>query len=269
MGVWTIICLSILCFSCKTKQKVITDNAGSAQATQNIQTVQNISTKSTVKLSQNWKELFTSSATLRIKRDSLILLSIQPIAGIEAARISLDQQHLTLIDRIHKQYVQMSYEELNNHLKQSGNSSMKPDCFFHIIQSILCSELFLCESTRPAQKSDFTVTDINGSPFLQHSYQSLMQEFVADSTSHLSSGSLFDESMRLKWTYFPTRLPSMGEFPVTTNLDIQTTPQNKTTLFLNHKTVNFNSDTNFSNSIPKSYKEVTLEELMSSLQTNS
>ena len=54
----------------------------------------------------------STPATMRWKRGTGTLVSIQPFAGIEMFRMELDANALTIIDKINRRYTRMNYEEM-------------------------------------------------------------------------------------------------------------------------------------------------------------
>ncbi len=49
--------------------------------------------------------------------DSIILLSVQPILGIEMIRIELTPQHILIIDKMNRRYVETTYAEVADKIK--------------------------------------------------------------------------------------------------------------------------------------------------------
>lgn len=80
------------------------------------------------------------NATLRMKRGEVIQLSVAPLLGIEVARMEFSPEGILVLDRLHKRYVQASFEQLN--------SWMQTDLSFHVLQSLFLNELFLPDRLR-------------------------------------------------------------------------------------------------------------------------
>jgi hypothetical protein len=62
-------------------------------------------------------ESISSGISLRIRKDSVIWVSVLPGLGIEAARIKLTQDSVYVINRLHKEYTATSYNYLSNKFK--------------------------------------------------------------------------------------------------------------------------------------------------------
>ena len=65
----------------------------------------------TVTIVAQGKQISTP-ATMRWKRAQGTVISIQPLAGIEIARIELNAQHLTILDKLNRRYTRLTYDDL-------------------------------------------------------------------------------------------------------------------------------------------------------------
>jgi len=59
---------------------------------------------------------FKATANIRIKKDSVIWLSLTATLGIEALRVMITQDSIAIIDRVKKEYMRYDFEELNKKL---------------------------------------------------------------------------------------------------------------------------------------------------------
>lgn len=80
-------------------------------------------------------ESHSLSGTIRIKKDSLIWISIVPALGIEAARMMITKDTIKFINRINSTFYNGNYSYLNN--------MMNLDIDFSLLQAMLTNELFL------------------------------------------------------------------------------------------------------------------------------
>lgn len=108
-----------------------------------------LTAKMSLTLQLGEKDATKVNGTLRIKKGEVIQLSVAPVLGIEVARAEISPEGVLVIDRLHKRYVRVSFEELQTLLKTDLN--------FHILQALFLNELFL------PGKADLTVRD--GSDF--------------------------------------------------------------------------------------------------------
>jgi hypothetical protein len=84
--------------------------------------------KSKIKFSSPDKSL-SSSATIRMKKDSIIWVSLSPIFGIEAARGYINQDTIVFYDRVNKETHRYNYKTLSNMLNFEVD--------FQMVQSII------------------------------------------------------------------------------------------------------------------------------------
>ena len=80
------------------------------------------------------KHSYNVSGSINILTDSAIVLSLQPLLGIELYRMEIQPQQITVIDKMNRRYVRMSYDELQ---KQTGLNVEFKD-----IQALLCNQIF-------------------------------------------------------------------------------------------------------------------------------
>jgi hypothetical protein len=73
------------------------------------------------------------NATIRMKKDSVIWISLSPMLGIEVARGLITQDSVIFMDRINQEYTVFDYKGLSEHFNFKLN--------YHIIQSILIGEI--------------------------------------------------------------------------------------------------------------------------------
>ncbi len=74
-------------------------------------------------------ESITSGYSMRIKKDSVIWVSVQPGLGIEAARLKITQDSVYLMNRLRREYTATSYAYLSNKFKVDVN--------YEVLQAIL------------------------------------------------------------------------------------------------------------------------------------
>jgi len=81
----------------------------------------------------NGKNDIKATVNIRMRKDSAIWMSISPSLGIEAARALITKDSLTIMDRIHKQYVALDYHKI------SKKYNFKID--YDLIQAVLLGNL--------------------------------------------------------------------------------------------------------------------------------
>lgn len=75
----------------------------------------------------------SAAVTMQTVRDSLLVISVMPMFGMEMLRIEATPTQLIGIDKIHGRYALTTYAELNNHLTPSLN--------WDILQQVCSAEL--------------------------------------------------------------------------------------------------------------------------------
>lgn len=77
---------------------------------------QNLSQRAQLTLSWN-QQRYGLNSTIRIWHDELILVSVQPMPGIEMMRLEADRDSVWVMDKMNKKYVALAYSEIE---KQTG-----------------------------------------------------------------------------------------------------------------------------------------------------
>lgn len=89
---------------------------------------------------------FSSPMTIRIRKDSVIWISVNPALGIEVVRALITQDSVYIIDKINKDY----YSKSLDYIKDKFGVHVD----FHMLQSILIGNLL-----QPVQESDSVLTE--------------------------------------------------------------------------------------------------------------
>lgn len=75
----------------------------------------------------------TANITMQTVRDSMLVISVMPMLGLEVMRLEATPTELTAIDKLHGQYAKANYADLNRKLTPSIN--------WDILQQISAAEL--------------------------------------------------------------------------------------------------------------------------------
>jgi len=76
---------------------------------------------------------YSSPATMQTVRDSMLVISVMPLLGMEMLRLEATPEQMTAIDKMHGQYAVTTYEALN--------SKITPALTWQILQQITSAEL--------------------------------------------------------------------------------------------------------------------------------
>ena len=104
-----------------------------------------LSSKARIKFS-NEKSKISATANFRIKKDSLIWISVSPALGIEVARVLINTEHVHVLDKLNKKYYLYDYEEL------SGQYDFEFD--YKLIESLLLGNLINPYQNQKVHKTD-------------------------------------------------------------------------------------------------------------------
>ena len=78
-------------------------------------------------------DAFSAAVTMQTVHDSMLVISVMPMLGMEVMRLEATSTELIAIDKLHGQYAKASYAELNRKLTPSLN--------WDILQQLCAAEL--------------------------------------------------------------------------------------------------------------------------------
>ena len=139
------------------------------------------------------------SATLRMKKGEVIQLSVAPLLGIEVARLEISPERILAVDRLHKQYVEVSFEDLN----RMANLNLS----FNVLQSLFMNEIFLpgketvevydLHRFRMTSEGNYALWKVKDTKKLAYSFRTTADKGWLENTSVALSGTPY----ALNWTY--------------------------------------------------------------------
>ena len=88
----------------------------------------------------------SAAANIRVKKDSLLWMSISPGLGVEVARVKIDRDSLHILDRLNKKYIVQSFSQLSRRLDF--------DLDYNLIESVVLGNLIFPYSKEELSKSD-------------------------------------------------------------------------------------------------------------------
>ena len=101
-----------------------------------------LTAKSKISFKSQYQEIDNANANIRVRQDSLIWLSISKL-GIEAARVLITRDSITIMDKIHREYTVYDFPTLSKQFNFDMN--------FPLLQALLVGNLPLPH--QPAQKT--------------------------------------------------------------------------------------------------------------------
>lgn len=139
------------------------------------------------------------SATLRTKKGEVIQLSVAPLLGIEVVRLEISPERILAVDRLHKQYVEVSFEDLN----RMANLNLS----FNVLQSLFMNEIFLpgketvevsdLHRFRMTSEGNYALWKVKDTKKLAYSFRTTADKGWLENTSVALSGTPY----ALNWTY--------------------------------------------------------------------
>jgi hypothetical protein len=217
--------------------------------------------KWTVLLGQKSNEI-SVDAQLRITKDEAIQLSLRmPILGSEIFKIVITPDQLLIIDRMHKQYL---FESMQN-IKAEAPF----DFDYYSLQALLTNQLFIA-GKKTVTPADYDRIQIEEDPFSSHiiytDQQKITYNFTSDYSNRIQSAQMDYAQSHLQCTYTDWGLTSNKRtFPMTTNLTLQTKDEMYKMNFT-CKSVDLDTDFTINGNIPDRYKQITLKQVITQIK---
>lgn len=263
----------LLLAGCKTSTKVGTVDIAGAKAHhaffESIQEkafqYETFSARTNVEINMPGKSPLSSRVDIKITRDSALLLSIQPLLGIELFRAEFNTEGVIVIDRMNKRYVSESYATLKGKLPVVFN--------YYNLQALFSNHLFMPGEQQIAQKqyNRFQLKQEGSTAEIQiKDAMQLLYTFMADGEEKLLSTYVTDKSEHyaLQWLYADFRLADGQPFPML--MDIQFVNQGTSAgeLKIYFSKIQTNIPVKIDTAIPDKYKRVTFEQITKGLTDN-
>jgi len=198
--------------------------------------------------------------TLKLYRDSCILLSIQPFAGIEAVKCLIRKDSIIIVSRLHKTY---SVESLRN-FKYSNYLNME------LIQALLSNRIFIPGLPNPTEKdlSKFEWHKQKNGNFFRWPDESLILDFRISEDGEYNefkaSSPERKEKIRVSYDRFETFAKGLFPYQIIFSLE---SPEKTVKLQITYLKADFDAPTDFKFDIPSKYKKITTEELIKRFQS--
>lgn len=214
-----------------------------------------LTTSSKIKFSNDDKKM-SATANIRMKKDSIIWISITPGFGIEAARGLITRDSLVFINRLNKEYSAYNFQDLSKEFNFDIN--------FDLVQSVLLGNMLLEVSPEDKIKKEpeyFVVRQEDGALFIEN--------FVDAQTMKLERVAIVEKekedefgkktknnTLNLSYSDFQMLEEKMLPFENMVSLDYQRRGQKKRTeINIQHKKASFTDEVlRFPFSIPEKYE---------------
>ncbi|MDR1527143.1 MAG: DUF4292 domain-containing protein [Dysgonamonadaceae bacterium] len=196
-------------------------------------------------------------AQLRIVKNEAIQLSFRiPIIGSEAFRMVITPDKLLIIDRLNKQYLSETLQDIREQIPFD----------YYSLEALLTNQLFIA-GKKEIIPADYTLFKTNDDKFRAHMLysdpQKILYDFESDYTHRIQSARMVPETgaSYLQCNYADWGLASNNRtFPMTLHLQLHT-PEEMYHLICSHKSVDINTQSTIDCNIPNKYRQVSLEEV--------
>jgi len=200
------------------------------------------------------------NGTIRIRKDSIIVLSFQPLLGVEVGRASITQHSLTIVDRLNKRYFKADLDSLR---KETG-----VDINYHAFQAIFTNALFVYNNPERVSFSAFEEVQVGERSLLQINKSGIIQEFNVNEERRVLSGKMFmnNDPFSIEWNYQNFTSLENGYFlPHLIKITVSD-GKKQHGMNVSYNKVELDKKLNFHFPVPASYTQVTLEEMLKMLQ---
>ncbi len=156
------------------------------------------------------KSKVSAIANFRIKKDSLIWISVSPALGIEVARILINSEHVHVLDKFSKKYYLYSFREL------SEKYEFRVD--YKMIESVLLGNLVNPYENQKIQRSEryFTYLSEKGvylfENFIRASTMKLEKVKVTDGTSKNTILVNYTNFVMVENQIFPNKISAIIDY---------------------------------------------------------
>ena len=154
-------------------------------------------------------------ATIKSVTDSLLVVSVQPLLGVEMFRIEFTPASFLIIDKWNRKYTENTYEFLRYKLGVDFN--------FSVLQALLFNQLFVLDGTVSPQQ--FVVETVPQEPtLLVHLGKDFIQRFeLINKQMCVGKTEIITDKGRLTCSYEDHKMQNFVNFPMLINLSMQVT----------------------------------------------
>ena len=203
----------------------------------------------------------TLTGNLKMKRDDVIRLQLMAFGFVEAGRLEFTKDYVLIMDRINKQFIKASYDQLD-FLRNSGLN-------FYSLQALFWNELFLPgqqHMTDEALKN--YETNLEGDDaIISYEQGKMSYRWLAGKDLGLlkMANILYTDKYRgntqLNWDYLAFQKMGSKQFPTNFNI-LFTTPKKEVKLGVTLNYLNHETEWETRTEVSAKYKEVTVDEIL-------
>lgn len=206
----------------------------------------------------------SSKVDLKMIRDSVFQLSVQPILGIELFRAEFNTGGVVIIDRMNKRYVSESYASLKGELPIEFN--------FYNLQAMFTNHIFIpgMKEFSPGEYERFHLSQEGSAAEIRISDRmDLQYTFRADGEEKLLSTLVTDKAGEygLDWLYTDFRLQGGQPFPMLMNVALLQKGLALGGMDIYFSRVETDAAVTIDSTIPSKYRRVGMKELIKSISS--
>jgi uncharacterized protein YceK len=263
----------ILVSGCKTARKATSGREGifkekevfMSSVQQKALQFQTLSARMNADLNIPGKSL-SSRVDMKIVKDSVFQLSVQPFLGIEVFRMEFSIDSVKMMDRMNKRYVLESYESLKGETPVDFN--------YYNLQALFTNHLFLPgkQSISPEEFIQFFYVENEGLAELRTKDETgLHYTFTADNEEKLVSTLIANAtgSQKLQWDYTDFQQANSQFFPMRMKAQVVSGNENKGSLTLNFNKIEPDVPVRMDFTIPSKYTRITYAQIIKALSNLS
>ena len=261
------ICLFLFAVSCKSSKETASTALSSMTGQERINSIiqsgiqyNDLSSnlKLTVRPGQLHKET-SLDAQLRIVKDEALQISLRiPVLGSEAFRIVITPEKMLIIDRLNRQYLSETMQDIQKQIPFDLN--------YYNLEALFTNQLFIA-GKKEISPADYAGFQIREDPFRANiSYldnRKILYNFESDYTHHIQTTRMEQKnsSSYMQCNYTDWKLISDNRmFPMTLRLQLHT-PNETYNLNCSYKSMLINTAFAIDYNIPNKYRQVTLQEV--------
>ena len=263
--------LPLLLVACGTQKKAVKETKTATPSTMKAQQfLQKVSDNaqyakfitSKVKFSvEVGNQQLTLTGSLKMKRDDVIRLQLMAFGFVEAGRLEFTKDYVLIMDRINKQFIKASYNQLD-FLRNSGLN-------FYSLQALFWNELFqpgkskITDDLLNAYETDLIGEDA----IISMENGKLSYRWLADKEGALikMANIMYEDKIRgnyqLNWDYEDFRASGKKLFPFTHNI-LFNTPEKSVKMGMNLNYLGNDDEWETRTEISSKYREVSVDEIL-------
>lgn len=251
-GIITCLLVPFMFQACKTSKR----------AGQSLQTGESFNIEQVESVSKGFKNLtakaevsfggvnFSMNGTLRLVPDSALMISVQPIFGIEVFRLLCTVDSIYVLDKFNKNYFAASYKDVYS----KGSISLD------MIQGLLCNMPWGLED------GNYAVTRYNDDNFVMISDGYVESSFLIDDEGSILRTTVENKTKNmLLMVEYSDFMPVSGRTDYPLSMNLKYTGQTDMSFSVKTSRVEFDKKVNIGITIPSSYTRVDMDYLMKHL----